>query len=180
VENTAPVVAAGDNQSIKIPATAQLSGVVTDDGLPTSPGQVTSSWSMISGPGTVTFVNPNSPTTTASFSAPGTYVLRLTATDGALQGTDEITITVQDGTTEPLHIETVSVEVSGQNPTLEFSFKTTPFVSYTIQYRDTLVGGIWQKLRDVSATATAQMMNITDPSIGNVPKRYYRIVTPQQ
>jgi hypothetical protein len=180
LENTAPVVNTGANQSITLPANAHLSGTVTDDGLPTSPGQVTSSWSKVSGAGTVTFVNPGSPATTASFSAPGTYVLRLTATDGALQSTDEVTITVQDGTTQPLHIETVGIAVNGQNPTLQFSFQTTPFVSYTIQYRDSLVGGSWQKLRDVLAAETAQMMNITDTSIGNVPKRYYRVVSPQQ
>ena len=36
------------------------------------------------GPGTVTFGNANAVDTTASFSAAGTYVLRLTANDGAL------------------------------------------------------------------------------------------------
>ncbi len=179
MENGAPIVNAGANQSITLPSAAQLTGTVTDDGFPI-PAQITSTWTKMSGPGTVTFLNPNSPATTASFSGAGTYLLRLTATDGALQSTDEVTITVQDGTTQPLHIETVGITVTGQNPTLEFSFKTTPFVSYTIQYRDNLAGGTWQKLRDVSASDSAQMMNVSDPNIGQVAKRYYRIVTPQQ
>jgi hypothetical protein len=37
-------------------------------------------WSMVSGPGTVTFANPAALSTTATFSIPGTYVLRLTVT----------------------------------------------------------------------------------------------------
>ena len=37
-------------------------------------------WSMLSGPGTVAFENPNSAITTARFSAAGAYTLRCTAT----------------------------------------------------------------------------------------------------
>jgi len=40
-------------------------------------------WSKISGPGAVTFSNPNNAVTTAQFSAVGSYVLRLSASDGA-------------------------------------------------------------------------------------------------
>ena len=36
-------------------------------------------WSMVSGPGTVTFSNPSSPTTIARFSTAGTYILRCSA-----------------------------------------------------------------------------------------------------
>ena len=36
-------------------------------------------WSMVSGPGTVTFENPSSPSTTARFSSVGTYTLRCSA-----------------------------------------------------------------------------------------------------
>jgi hypothetical protein len=48
----------------------------------------------VSGPGTVGFANPASPTTTATFSTNGTYVLRLTADDSAIQRSDDITVTV--------------------------------------------------------------------------------------
>ena len=34
---------------------ASLDGTVTDDGLPADPGRVTTTWGMVSGPGTVTF-----------------------------------------------------------------------------------------------------------------------------
>jgi autotransporter-associated beta strand protein len=50
-------------------------------------------WSMVAGPGTVTFENPNSSSTTARFSTPGSYTLRCIATvnvDGQLlQGSAE-------------------------------------------------------------------------------------------
>ena len=39
--NQAPVVAAGADQTITLPATASLSGTATDDGLPSPPATVT-------------------------------------------------------------------------------------------------------------------------------------------
>ena len=51
-------------------------------------------WSRISGPGLVAFSPPGAAQTTATFGAAGTYVLRATADDGALTGTDDVTVTV--------------------------------------------------------------------------------------
>ena len=59
-----------------------LSGTATDDGVPGI--GLTTTWSKVSGPGTVTFGNASALSTTASFSVAGTYVLRLTASDGLL------------------------------------------------------------------------------------------------
>jgi len=92
--NTAPVVAAGPNQTVTLPSAASLNGVVSDDGLPSSPGTVTLSWSMVSGPATPSFANANAAATTVSFPAAGTYVLRLTANDGALNSSSDLTINV--------------------------------------------------------------------------------------
>lgn len=90
--NTAPVPDAGTDQTITLPSTASLSGSDSDDGLPS--GTVTFEWSKLSGPGSVTFVDSTALSTTATFSASGTYVLRLTADDSDLQGTSDVTITV--------------------------------------------------------------------------------------
>jgi len=92
--NTAPVVNAGPDQTITLPATASLSGTATDDGLPNPPSALTTTWSVVSGTGTVTFANPAALATTATFSAAGTYTLRLTASDSALSSSDDIVITV--------------------------------------------------------------------------------------
>jgi hypothetical protein len=91
--NTAPMVNAGADRSITLPSNTTLTATVSDDGQPTPPA-LTLSWIRVSGPGTVTFSAPASATTTASFSAAGTYVLRLTASDGALATSDDVTVTV--------------------------------------------------------------------------------------
>ncbi|MGY1615589.1 right-handed parallel beta-helix repeat-containing protein [Geodermatophilus sp. SYSU D00691] len=94
--NTAPTVNAGSDSAVTRPAAATLDGTVTDDGLPTPPGAVTTTWSKVAGPGTVTFADPAAGDTTATFATAGTYVLRLTADDGALQASDDVTVTVTD------------------------------------------------------------------------------------
>lgn len=89
VGNDAPVVSAGTDTTITLPAGVTLSGSVTDPG-----GGATALWTKVSGPGSVTFASATSAATTATFSAAGTYVLRLTGTDGVLTTTDDITVTV--------------------------------------------------------------------------------------
>jgi len=91
--NVAPIVNAGPDQTIQLPSTVTLSGTVSDDGLPTA--SVTTTWTVVSGPGTVTFTEPSAASTTASFSDAGIYVLRLTADDGESQSSDEVTVTVE-------------------------------------------------------------------------------------
>ena len=91
--NVAPTVDAGTNQNVQLPGTAALNGTVTDDGLPS--GNVTTTWTQVSGPGNVAFANSAAVDTTASFTQAGTYVLRLSADDGDLQSSDTVTITVQ-------------------------------------------------------------------------------------
>ena len=85
-----PVVNAGTAQTITLPASASLSGSVTDGQPP-----VTTTWSKVSGPGTVTFGNAAALATTASFSAAGVYVLELSAVDSlSLTGSATVQITV--------------------------------------------------------------------------------------
>ena len=70
-----------------------MNGTASDDGLPAG-STLTTTWSKVSGPGTVTFGSVNALSTTATFSTSGTYILRLTATDGSLSATNDVTITV--------------------------------------------------------------------------------------
>ena len=92
-DNKPPTVDAGPEQTIELPDPALLKGVITDDGRPTGV-MVTSTWSVVSGPGPVVFGNANAPVTTASFTNPGVYTLRLTATDTEFTVSDELTVTV--------------------------------------------------------------------------------------
>jgi len=90
--NHTPAVAAGIDQSIILPANALLNGSVSDDGIPDN--TLTATWSKQSGPGSVSFTDPNHSNTTASFSTAGTYVLRLTGYDGQLYSFDDLSILV--------------------------------------------------------------------------------------
>lgn len=89
--NNPPVVNAGPDQSVQFPDAVSLNGSVTDDGKPTPP-DLTSQWTKLSGPGTVAFGDATSPVTTATFSDPGTYVLRLTGNDSQLSTQDDVTV----------------------------------------------------------------------------------------
>lgn len=96
IENTAPTVDVGANQSVGSSDSVACVASVDDDGLPTSPGVTTVLWTKTSGPGTATFVADTSVSTTCSFDADGTYVLRCTADDSLLTGFDEFTVNVGD------------------------------------------------------------------------------------
>jgi len=98
-QNAAPTVDAGRDLLVTLPNSAKLSGVASDDGLPT--GRLDLTWSVVSGPGSVTFADANEGTTTADFSTSGTYVLELSATDGDLTSTDALTVVVEPEPVEP-------------------------------------------------------------------------------
>ena len=91
--NSPPVVDAGDYQSISLTETntAQLDGTVVDDGKP-EPPTLTSTWSQLSGPGTVDFSDTSIVDPTATFSAAGIYELQLSASDGEKDACDVVTI----------------------------------------------------------------------------------------
>ena len=91
--NQAPVANAGPDVTITLPAGVTLAGSVSDDGQP-SPPAVTCEWTKTNGPGAVTFGNSTLPATTATFSANGVYILRLTCSDSLLTAFDEAQITV--------------------------------------------------------------------------------------
>ena len=117
--NKAPVVNVGPVSGATVSHPVSLTATATDDGLPKPyrrapsnpdrdsqqrrPRGVDIKWTQYRGPGKVTF-NPSASsvvygepvtfTSKASFSAPGTYVLRAIANDGQLFTTRDITVTV--------------------------------------------------------------------------------------
>jgi RHS repeat-associated protein len=100
-ENLPPQVDAGPDQTIIPGAGANLKGAANDDGFPVG-APLAMAWSIVNGPGSVTFANPNSAVTSAVFGAPGIYVLRLTANDSELAATDDIIITVKSPNQPPV------------------------------------------------------------------------------
>jgi hypothetical protein len=73
-----------------------LFGSAHDEGLPRGKEFVVG-WKMLSGPGTVSFSNPNAARTKATFTAPGLYELELTATDSEFKATTRLNVNVSRG-----------------------------------------------------------------------------------
>ena len=95
--NKPPTVTIAPAQPVSMPGPVTLTASVTDDGLPKPTASrnggrgLRADWSLYRGPARVAFTPPGGQplpptggmaTTTALFKAPGTYVLRATATDG--------------------------------------------------------------------------------------------------
>ena len=98
--NIAPQVNAGTDQTITLPLSSiDITTSVTDDGLPT--GNLTASWTQISGPTLQSLPTASATaqgTSTFDFITGGLYRFRLTATDGELDSTDDVLITVETDT----------------------------------------------------------------------------------
>ena len=156
--NQAPTVNAGANQTITLPNSATLAGTASDDGLPIPPGALTITWSVVSGPGNVTFANPNALNTTASFSAPGLYTLRLTANDGALFSTSDLIVTVNNSTNGVLSVSLA-----------------TPGASVDLTAEGTLDWAHWglnnQNSFDHRAGVTSQISNLTQVGSGGIQRQ---------
>jgi len=71
--------------------TVRLKGRATDDKRPAGK-RLSVKWEVMEAPGKVVFSNEQSPETQATFDAPGDYLLRLTADDGELWGSDMVTV----------------------------------------------------------------------------------------
>ena len=93
-DNRAPTVDAGTDRRLVLGDVLALEGRAGDDGLPG--GTLTSTWAQRSGPAGATFGDTALPSTTVTFPALGSYVLRLSANDGSLSAQDEIRVTVVD------------------------------------------------------------------------------------
>ncbi|MGB8166970.1 MAG: autotransporter-associated beta strand repeat-containing protein, partial [Chthoniobacteraceae bacterium] len=84
--NALPTIDPGSNTDAGLSFPLYLNGVVSSA---TSTG-----WSPVSGPGSATFANAASPSTSVSFSAVGNYVLRLTATNAIGEAARDLAVRV--------------------------------------------------------------------------------------
>lgn len=89
-EDLVPAADAGQDFTIDRPGPARLTGAAADDFI--LGGVLPVEWSKVSGPGEVTFADPHAATTTATLSEPGTYVLRLSTSDGTHSASDDVTV----------------------------------------------------------------------------------------
>lgn len=94
----APIVSAGADECLSlIVPEVPLVGSATDPCPLAAADSITTTWSTVSGPGSVVFADSSAVSTTASFSVPGSYILRLTATNGMVESFDELCVEVIDG-----------------------------------------------------------------------------------
>jgi beta-glucanase (GH16 family) len=153
--NLPPTVNAGLDNSTVLGTPIALNGSSSDDGKPT-PAALTTTWSKLSGPqtGVVTFGNANQAATTANFSGAGTYILRLTATDGELTRTDDVTITV----------------TSPSNPNPNPNPNTPPPVSGTAPRQIAFQDGLFPSVTYAGTTDTKIAARNASTNYGNATK----------
>lgn len=95
--NQAPEVDAGPDKSAFLrdgSALVSLNGAASDDGLPDE-FLLARSWSLVSGPGSVSFSSPSTASTKATFTEAGPYLLRFFASDSVLETSDEVEILIR-------------------------------------------------------------------------------------
>jgi hypothetical protein len=97
--NQAPVANAGADQNL---AAGTTSATLSGSGSDPNNDPITYAWSKVSGPA-ATIASPNSASTSVTGLTAGTYVFRLTVSDGSLTGTDDVQVVVQPsgGTQSP-------------------------------------------------------------------------------
>ncbi|MCK6472053.1 MAG: S8 family serine peptidase [Planctomycetes bacterium] len=118
VGNLAPSISSGpwaDPNPVKLPSSTTVSVIASDPD--NGPLALKYTWSKVSGPGTVSF-SPNGTTgsaiSTATFSAAGAYVLRVSVSDGTATVTSDTDVTVQPDN----YVPTASISA---NPTSGFA-----------------------------------------------------------
>jgi hypothetical protein len=93
--NQAPSVFTGTAPTATNGLPADLSGSATDDG---KGGALSTAWSLVSGPGSASFANSNSPATTVTFNKSGSHTLRLSASDTQVEVAQDLNVSVSPNT----------------------------------------------------------------------------------
>jgi K319-like protein len=108
--NWAPMVYAGEDLSTKQGTDIMLNGEV----LANLAINMTVTWSLVAGPGTVSFADPGATSTTAGFSQEGTYELALTADNNGATASDRVVVNVT--ATNVINIDQVWLDQQGFGP----------------------------------------------------------------
>lgn len=154
----APTANVGADQTSLHGQVVALPGAVTGSGL-------TVNWAKVSGPGTVNIANAATANTTVTFSAPGRYVLLLSADDGVhAVAYDALTVDV---------LPTLSVVTGPTNALVQFSSASGQL--YRVDRRDDLVAGGWTTV-STNVPGTGGTVQVNDPSVSGVVQRFYRVV----
>jgi PKD repeat protein len=124
-----------------------------------------SAWSKLTGPGTVTFGNATNPATTAIFSAPGSYSLRLTASNALAQVSRDLAVTV---VASPPQLGSLLMASNR----FQFQITGATGVTYTVQASTNLT--TWTNVFTTNPAALPFIWS--DFGMTNFPRRFYRVL----
>lgn len=157
VGNHAPGISTGLAPSAMVGVASSLAGVVSN--------ATSSAWSKVGGPGTVTFGNASQPTTAATFSAAGSYILRLSGINALAQTSRDLVVNVQPFTQPTLS----GLAMAGGQ--FQFQVAGPTGWNYIVQASTNLTA--WT---NVFTTNTAALPFIwADAEVTNSPARFYRV-----
>lgn len=144
-------------------------------------------WSVMSGPGTVTFTNPNSYSTNATFNMPGDYVLKFKADDMGLMAAgqryfslvDYVTVTVTAISLSPLPVELVDFSSIQTDQSVHLHWRTENEFDnrgFEIQRTDDSNSN-FSKIGWVDASPQSQGSNyfFEDKNVASGKTYYYRL-----
>jgi hypothetical protein len=172
--NQSPVANAGTDKSAILSSgsvAVTLTGTATDDGLPTG-SSLSRAWSQVSGPGVVSFSSTTTATITATFTTVGSYVLRFSASDGALSASDDVTVTISTPTGggthtfAPVHDAYTESGANNNNTQLRLEKSSTRTRITFLQFDLTSLGS-------APASAVVKLTEGDDTSSGSMTLRLY-------
>ena len=154
-----PTVSAGTNLFVAPGASVALEGAVTS---PSGPATVL--WKAVVGPGAVTFTNSAQPNATATFTKPGTHLLRLSADDGVhAVAYDAITVEV---------VLPVQAARSGDDFLVRFPSRIDE--TYRVERSPDLSPTGWTILAD-NLSGTGGPLEVADSDALALPQCFYRV-----
>ena len=154
----APTADAGADFDLPFPGTANLHGTATGAG-------IAAGWMKYSGPGTVAFGNAAQAATTAVFSLPGTYVLRLDVRDGVhAVARDAVVVNV---------VLPLLVMKAGNDAIV--SFRSAVGQTYRIERALDPVNGPWTAVAANLAGTGASIEVVDAGALTNFPSASYRV-----
>lgn len=92
-DNQPPQLMVRQDLDHQVPGQVRFAATVKDDGLPQA--TLDSQWEVVSGPGLALFDDPTASDPVLSVAEDGEYVVSLSATDGELTSTEQLTVTVE-------------------------------------------------------------------------------------
>jgi hypothetical protein len=155
----APSANAGPDQTLMISAPVILPGVVT------APlGNPTVLWRQYAGPGTSAIANPNVSATTATFNAPGSYTVMLSADDGThAVAYDAAVIQVR-----------LPLTVQSSGPDVLVQFPSTVGLRYRVECTGDLAAGGWTILAD-NIAGSGSVLTATHANAAGLAQQFYRV-----